>query len=126
MLTTDKWLSAEELEEKGGIKAQHAVYRALREHLARVNTGWYVEETAPGSLEDRQGIDIYLINFSTGERRILDVGMRPKEGSAFLVRVYRDWFETNADESWSLRKEKLNALLRAILPTLTAPSINGR
>lgn len=124
MLTIGKKLTKEELEEKPGIKAQHAVYRALKSLLAEAKTGWDIEETQPGSIEDRQGVDLYLVNLTTGERRILDVAMRDKpESEGTLVRVYPDWFEENPDGSWSLRKVCLNRLVRAMLPTMSTPSV---
>ncbi len=124
MLTYDRKLTREELEEKPGIKAQHAVFRALKRILALAGTGWDVEETEPGSSKDRQGIDIYLINRSQGIMRILDVAMRDKpESEDTLVRVYPDWFEENEDGSWSVRKEFEKALVRALLPTMYTPHI---
>lgn len=125
MLTFGKKLTQQELEEKGGIKAQHAVFRALKKILARANTGWDVEETVPGSEKDRQGVDIYLVNKQLGVKRILDVGMRDKpESEDTLVRVYPDWFTTNPDGSWSVLPEYEHRLIRALLPTMSAPNVS--
>jgi len=125
MLTFGKKLTQRELEEKGGIKAQHAVFRALKSILARANTGWDVEETVPGSEVDRLGIDLYLINQKLGIKRILDVGMRDKpESEDTLVRVYPDWFVSNPDGSWTLLPECEHRLMRALLPTMSAPNIS--
>lgn len=124
MLTYDKKLTREELEEKPGIKAQHAVFRALKQILTRADTGWDVEETEPGSRKDRDGIDIYLVNRSQGLMRILDVAMRDKpESEDTLLRVYPDWFEENEDGSWTLRKQCEKRLIRALLPTMYTPHI---
>ena len=125
MLTFGRKLSNQELEEKGGIKAQHAVYRALKSILARVKTGWDVEETVPGSARDRQGVDLYLVNEKQGVKRILDVAMRDKPGNEdTLVRVYPDWFTVNDDGTWSLLPECEHRLMRALLPTMSAPSVS--
>ena len=125
MLTFGRKLTQRELEEKGGIKAQHAVYRALKSILARANTGWDVEETVPGSEFDRLGHDIYLVNKKLGVKRILDVGMRDKpESEDTLVRVYPDWFVANEDGSWTLLPEYEHRLVRALLPTMSAPHVS--
>ena len=124
VLTFGRKLTQKELEEKGGIKAQHAVYRALKAILARANTGWDVEETIPGSAQDRNGVDIYLVNKSLGVKRILDVSMRAKpESEGTLVRIYADWFVVNDDGSWSLLPECEHRLMRALLPTMSAPHL---
>lgn len=125
MLTFGRRLTNEELEEKGGIKAQHAVYRALKKILARADTGWDVEETVPGSEKDREGVDLFLVNRSMGVKRALDVSMRDKPGSEdTLVRIYSDWFWVNPDGSWSLLPEREHKLMRALLPTMSAPHIS--
>lgn len=124
MLTYGRKLTNDELEGKGGIKAQHAVYRALKAILARAKTGWDVEETQPGGALDRQGIDIYLVNRKLGVKRILDIAMRDKEGcSGTVVRVYRSWFEETSDGHWILLPDCEHRLMRALLPTMSAPSV---
>jgi hypothetical protein len=125
MLTFGRRLTKEELEGKGGIKAQHAVYRALKKILARANTGWDVEETVPGSEKDREGVDLYLVNKKLGVKRALDVSMRDKPNSEdTLVRIYSDWFWVSPDGSWLLLPECEHRLMRALLPTMSAPHIS--
>jgi hypothetical protein len=126
MALEQKYLSAQQMEQKGGIKAQHAVYRALKDHLRTVRTGWDVEETAVGSYEDRGGVDIKLIHLATRETRLLDISLRPKEDAAFLVRVYRHWFLELPDGTWEVRKNCLQPLIRAILPALSTPRLFTR
>jgi hypothetical protein len=121
-----RFLTAAELEEKPGIKAQHAVFRALKDVLAVVKSGWDVEETRVGSEQDRAGIDIWLVNTTTGESYILDVSFRRKQNDAFLVLIRHDWFVVNEDDSWSVRKECITPLIRAILPVLGNPAIVRR
>lgn len=115
-----------ELEGKFGIKAQHAVFRALKEHLAQAGTGWGVEETPVGSEQDRLGIDIWLVNKANGDSYMLDISFREKPGNAFVVRIRNDWFGENPDGSVSVRKECLNALVRAVLPALREATIVRR
>ncbi|HEY9871452.1 MAG TPA: hypothetical protein V6D08_20010 [Candidatus Obscuribacterales bacterium] len=121
-----RFLTPAELEEKPGIKAQHAVFRALKDVLAQVNSGWDVEETRVGSEQDRAGIDIWLVNTATGQSYILDVSFRRKENDTFLVLIRHDWFVVNEDDSWSVRKECITPLIRAILPVLGNPAIVRR
>lgn len=125
------FLTRAELEQKPGIKAQHAVYRALKSILAGAKTGWDVEETEVGSLEDRRGVDLYLVNCSLGVRRPLDVALYDKvaEGRGderTMVRVYPSWFDTLPDGSFVLLKERENALIRALLPTMSSPAVPMR
>lgn len=109
-----------ELEQKPGIKAQHAVYRALKRILEEANSGWDVEETPVGSQQDHDGIDIWLTNKATGDSFILDVSFRRKEDDTFLLLIRHEWFEENLkDGTFTLRKEYLRALLRAVLPILS-------
>ena len=125
MLSYGKNLTQKQLEEKGGIKAQHAVYRALKAILARAKTGWDVEETVPGSEKDRLGHDLYLVNQRLGVKRILDVAMRDKpESEDTLVRVYPHWFCANEDGSWTLLSEYEHQLIRSLLPTMSAPNVS--
>ncbi len=114
------------LESKYGIKAQHAVFRALKEYLAQAGTGWDVEETPVGSAQDRQGIDIWLTNKATGDSYMLDISFREKPGNAFVVRIRNDWFVENADGSVSVGKEYINALVRAVLPALRDATVVRR
>jgi hypothetical protein len=120
------------IHEKPGIKAQHAVFLALQEHLAQAGTGWTVEETNVGSQADLAGVDIYLINTSTNEAYILDISFKDKEHTPFLVRIRDDWFERNSDgtstttpdgSAWIFRKECIRALVQAIRPALAANPI---
>ena len=118
-----KFLTIAELEEKRGIKAQHAVFRALKHILAEAKTGWDVEETGVGSEEDRDGIDIWLRNTATGDSFILDISFRLKEDSAFAVLIRHDWFKDEEDGSLSVRKECTGLLIRAIKPVLCNPTV---
>lgn len=118
-----KFLSNAELEEKRGIKAQHAVFRALKQTLAEAKTGWDVEETAVGSEEDRDGIDIWLKNTATGDSFILDISFRRKDDSAFAVLIRHDWFKDEEDGSLTVRKECIGSLIQAIKPVLGNPTI---
>jgi hypothetical protein len=125
------YLSSTEMEEKGGVKAQHAVYRALKTILATAGTGWDIEETQIGSRDDRRGIDLWLVNNQLGVRRPLDVAMYDKlaEGKGnedTMVRVYPSWFDVLPDGSWVLLKEREQALIRALLPTMSAPHVSVR
>ena len=126
MALEQRFVSRDVLEGKPGIKAQHAVYQALKEHLQQVQTGWDVEETQVGSIADRDGVDIYLKNLQTGETRILDISFREKPDVAYAVRIRNDWFDVSPEGEWKFRKECLNALVRAILPALSAPAIGRR
>lgn len=126
-----EFISAAEMEQKGGIKAQHAVYRALKEILSKANTGWDVEETSVGSTDDRRGIDIWLVNRKLGVKRALDVAMYDKlaEGRGndeTMVRVYPSWFSTLPDGNWVLLKEREHSLVRALLPTMSASHVPVR
>ncbi len=114
------------LEGKPGIKAQHAIFRALKTYLQQVQTGWDVEETTPGSVQDRDGIDIYLVNLSTHETRPLDISFREKPDAPYAVRIRNDWFEVSDEGDWTFRRECLTALCRAILPALSAPPIQRK
>ncbi len=130
-METKQYLSSTEMEEKGGIKAQHAVFRALKTILAQAGTGWDVEETQVGSTDDRRGVDLWLVNPQLGVKRALDVAMYDKlaEGKGredTMVRVYPSWFETLPDGSWMLLKEREQALVRALLPTMAAPHVSTR
>lgn len=125
---------AKPLEERPGIKAQHAVFIALQEYLGKAMTGWEVEETPVGSDEDRAGVDIYLINSSTREAYLLDISFKEKDYTPYCVRIRDDWFlrntdgssATTADGNWIFRKECIQSLARAILPALSAPPIRRR
>ena len=118
-----KYLTTAELEEKRGIKAQHAVFRTLKQVLAEAKTGWDVEETDVGSEQDRDGIDIWLKNTATGDCFILDISFRRKEDSAFAVLIRHDWFKEEEDGSLSVRKECTGSLIRAIKPVLSNPTV---
>jgi hypothetical protein len=131
----DKLRSTGSIDGKPGIKAQHAVYQALQEHLAQAGTGWSVEETVVGSQADRAGVDIYLINTATDEAYLLDISFKDKQDTPFLVRIRDDWFERNDDGSstttadgsaWIFRKECIRALVQAIRPALAAMPIRRR
>src|SRR5438094_753512 len=130
MVSENRYHGSGALQDRPGIKAQHGVFQALQEYLAEVDTGWRVEETTPGSQEDRAGVDIYLINKSTGEAYLLDISFKDKQDTPFLVRVRNDWFVTTPDgasvttpdgSSWIFRKECIRALVQAIRPALAAP-----
>jgi len=118
-----KFLTTAELEQKRGIKAQHAVFRALKQVLAEAKTGWDVEETGVGSEQDRDGIDIWLRNTATGASYILDISFRRKDDSVFAVLIRHDWFKDEEDGSLSLRKECIGSLVRAIKPVLSNPTV---
>jgi len=117
--------TAEQMEQEPGIKAQHAVFRALERLLAQAKSGWTVTESAVGSVDDRNGVDIRLISPDKRTNRLLDVSLGDKPGKeGFLVRVYYDWFDVKEDGTWELLKEREQDLIRrAILPTMSAPSV---
>ena len=114
-----------ELEEEPGIKAQHAVFRALSRLLTLAGTGWSVEETEVGSFDDvENGTDIRLISPDGRQHRLLDVSLGDKpHKDGMLLRVYHDWFDEKPDGRWELKPEKERALIRSILPTLESPAI---
>lgn len=115
----------EQMEEEDGIKAQHAVFRALQQILAKAGTGWTVEESPVGGRDDRNGVDIRLISPNGRENRLLDVSLGDKpDKEGMLVRVYRDWFRIEDDGTWTLLPEKTNDFIqRAMKPTMEAPSV---
>lgn len=115
----------EQMEEEDGIKAQHAVFRALQQILLKAGTGWTVEESPVGGRDDLNGVDIRLISPNKKEHRLLDVSLGDKPGKeGMLVRVYRDWFAIEDDGSWTLRPEKTNDFIqRAVKPTMEAPAV---
>lgn len=112
------------MEQLDGIKAQHAVFRAIQMLLARANTDWSVEESEVGSADDINGVDIRLIA-PDGTHRLLDVSLGDKpDKPGMLVRVYRDWFEEEEDGSWTLVPGRQQDLLRrGLLPTMSAPPV---
>ncbi len=110
------FLTDAELEEKFGIKAQHAVATALKGLLQQQQTGWSLEETTPGSEEDLRGTDLYLIHDDTGRRISLDVSFRVKD-SACAVLLRRRWFQTDGDNI-VFRSECMRELIQAIKPAL--------
>lgn len=115
----------EQMEEEDGIKAQHAVFRALQLLLARAGTGWTVEESPVGSRDDKNGVDIRLISPDKKEHRLLDVSLGDKpDKEGLLVRVHRDWFRVESDGSWTLLPERTNDFIqRAMKPTMEAPAV---
>ena len=121
-----KFLTTAELEQKRGIKAQHAVFRALKQVLAEAKTGWDVEETGVGSEQDRDGIDIWLRNTATGASYILDISFRRKDDSVFAVLIRHDWFKDEEDGSLSLRKECIGSLVRAVCASRVDRCVDAR
>jgi hypothetical protein len=111
-----KPMTRAELEEQDGIKAQHAVSRFVIKLLKQANTGWSGEETEVGGSEDRQGIDFYLINESEGRKILVDFSFASKGG--YAVKLEHDWFERNADGTFTFLAQYTNALVRRFMPVM--------
>jgi hypothetical protein len=111
-----KHMTRAELEEQDGIKAQHAVSRFVIELLKQANRGWSGEETEVGGSEDRQGIDFYLINESEGRKILVDFSFASKGG--YAVKLEHDWFERNADGTFTFLEQYTKALVRRFMPVM--------
>ena len=111
-----KPMSRAELEEQDGIKAQHAVSLFIIAFLKQANTGWSGKETEVGGREDRQGIDFYLINEAEGRKILVDFSFASKGG--YAVKLEHDWFERNADGTFTFLAQYTKALVRRFMPVM--------
>ncbi len=111
-----KPMTRAELEEQDGIKAQHAVSLFVIEFLKKANTGWSGQETEVGGKEDRQGIDFYLINEAEGRKILVDFSFASKGG--YAVKLEHDWFERNADGTFTFLAQYTKALVRRFMPVM--------
>ncbi|MBS2006070.1 MAG: hypothetical protein JST01_03440 [Cyanobacteria bacterium SZAS TMP-1] len=110
------FLSPAEMEELMPIKLQHAAARFVIEYLARLNNGYYGEETQVGSDDDLRGIDFHLKHRTLPVDIPVDFSMGSKGG--FAVKLQLDWFEAQADGSYVFRTCCAQALFRAFLPAM--------
>ncbi len=111
-----KPMTRAELEEQDGIKAQHAVSLFIIAFLKQANTGWSGQETEVGGKEDRQGIDFYLINEAEGRKILVDFSFASKGG--YAVKLEHDWFERNADGTFTFLAQYTKALVRRFMPVM--------
>ena len=108
--------SVEELESLLPIKLQHAAAKFVIAYLDGLNHGYYAEETAVGSEDDRRGIDLYLKHRTLPFLVEVDFSMGSKGG--FAVRLETDWFDELSDGSFVFRTCCAQALFRRFLPAM--------
>lgn len=124
-----EWMTSvpDKLRGEDGIKAQFGAAAAIVMFLSteRKGAGWTFEPTAVGGWEDRISIDGYLVSLADGTRYAVDFSLEGalnprgnKRNNPWLVHLRREWFVVREDGVWVLRKECLNALIRAFTPAL--------
>lgn len=113
------------LKDLDGIKLQLAAAACVVTHLEARGCGWTFTPTAPGSDDDRRGIDGYLE--SKGRRVPVDFSLESennpaghKKDQVWLVHLKRKWFAPAVGGVVHVRSECEGELFRAFLPVLQA------
>lgn len=115
------------LKDLDGIKCQLAAAACVVTHLEARGCGWTFTPTAPGSDDDRRGIDGFLVEQSKGRRIPVDFSLESwespsghKKDQVWLVHLRRDWFAPATDGVVHVLPNCETHLFRAFLPVLQA------